>query len=298
MKIGLDFGTSNSAVAINIDGNVTVVPVEGERVLPSLLYFKRNGELFVGQKAKESYRYDNRHRLPASWKEIDTGEEREVEIVGGNGIIYYSTTLRYKEDIHKPGKLVQSLKSSLREGFSNEAYIFEHSYSIEFLIATLLKELRVAVEKFTSEKVTEAVIGKPVQYGVFSSEEAIVQKRMTHAAYLAGFDSVAFMEEPIAAALSYVSRESEPTKVFVFDFGGGTLDFSVVDKEGNGCCSVIGVDGLPIGGDTFNEEIMMSAVAKQFGVYDVWGPKDLPIPAYIRHALRKWYELQSYKHLK
>ncbi|MCA9397479.1 Hsp70 family protein, partial [candidate division WWE3 bacterium] len=102
-----------------------------------------------------------------------------------------------------------------------------------------------------------------------------------------------FLAEPIAAALSYLSNDSADTTILVFDFGGGTLDFSLVRREQGTKAKVVGTGGLSIGGNTFNEEIMVKILAPFFGSEERWGRMQLPMPVYLKHSLRRWYELDK-----
>lgn len=294
---GLDFGTSNSAISIAQGGNAQVLPIDPiagvPEVLPSQIYFKKDGHEFVGGLAMERYMQDNAERKPVQWKEFDTGEERDIEIVGENGIIYYKTTIKYRIDVNKPGQLVQALKTTLREGSLETAYIFDSIYPLEELIAKILGTMKRQADDLIGEQVENVVLGRPVHYAEGQQDDSHVEKRMERAAQLAGFTEVSFLAEPIAAALSYLAQTASTMNILVFDFGGGTLDFSIVSRPIGKAPQVIATGGLPIGGNTFNEEIMMQHLAQYFGVDAVWGNKNLPMPAFFRQSLRRWYELDQ-----
>ncbi|MCA9390226.1 Hsp70 family protein [candidate division WWE3 bacterium] len=292
---GLDFGTSNSVISIVKNGNPELIVVdptaENSEVLQSLLYFRKDGSCQLGEAATAAYLTDNAARKPVQWKEIDTGEERKVEIVGDNGIVYYTTTIKIKVDINKPGQFVQALKTTLREGSLSTAYIFDKKYSLESLIAKLLRQMKDAADKQVGHSVTRVVLGRPVHYLSEGQDDRHVEDRMQIAAKEAGFTEVSFLAEPIAAALSYLIHDQEDKTILVFDFGGGTLDYSIVNRPQGGRPSVIGTGGLSIGGNTFNEEIMVRLLSEHFGVNERWGPKRLPMPAFLKESLRRWYEL-------
>lgn len=292
---GLDFGTSNSVISIVKDGAPIVVPIDlsapAKEVMQSILYFKKDTALFSGQQAIDTYLDDNAKRQAVQWQEIDTGEEKTVEIVGQNGIIYYTTTFRYRVDINKPGQFVQALKTTLREDSLDTAFIFDQTYSLEELIATILRQMKQAADAHLGQNITRVVLGRPVHYAHAPQDDRHVEERMQEAAHLAGFEEVTFLAEPIAAALSYLVDVQEKRTVLIFDFGGGTLDFSLVTKTPGSFPQIVATGGLPIGGNTFNEEIMLNFLAEYFGVYETWGPKQLPVPAFLKQSLRKWYEL-------
>ena len=292
---GLDFGTSNSVITIAEGEQVRILPVDiaapRSEVLQSLLYFKKDGGESLGQAAVESYLTDNANRRPVQWQEIDTGEEKQVEIAGENGIIYYTTTVKVRVDINKPGQLLQALKTTLREGSLHTAYIFNKKYSLENIIAKLLSQMKQQADKVTGMDLKNVVLGRPVHYIEAGQDDVHVEKRMEEAAKIAGFEKVEFMAEPIAAALSYLSGNSNDKTILIFDFGGGTLDFSIVQRDQGGKAKVIATGGLSIGGNTFNEEIMVKLLAPYFGSEERWGRKKLPMPVFLKHSLRRWYEL-------
>lgn len=292
---GLDFGTSNSVMAFARHDTAEILPVDeyssDPTVMQSVLYFKKDGSYEVGQKAIEQYLFDNAHRRPVQWREIDTKEEKRVEIVGVNGIVYYTTTFKYRVDINKPGQFVQAIKTTLREGALDNAVIFDKTYPLESLVASLLVHMKKQADIQVGEDVRKVVIGRPVHYLNANEDDSHVEVRMRKAAEMAGFEEVCFMAEPIAAALSYLQTSSEAKKVLVFDFGGGTLDFSLVYRDRGKPARVIATGGLPIGGNTFNEEIMIKILAPYFGAEELWGKQRLPMPAFLKQSLRRWYEL-------
>lgn len=294
---GLDFGTSNSAISMAQGGKAHVLPIDPvsgtPEVLPSQIYFKKDGHEFVGGLAMETYMQDNAERKPVHWKEFDTGEERDVEIVGDNGIVYYKTTIKYRLDVNKPGQLVQALKTTLREGSLETAYIFDSIYPLEELIAKILRMMKQRADDLVGEQVGSVVLGRPVHYAHGQQDDSHVEKRMERAAQRAGFTEVSFLAEPIAAALSYLAQTASTMNILVFDFGGGTLDFSIVSRPVGKGPLVVATGGLPIGGNIFNEEIMMQHLAQYFGVDEVWGTKKLPMPAFFKQSLRRWYELDQ-----
>ncbi len=292
---GLDFGTSNSTISIAQGSDVRVLPIDpvagDPEVLPSQIYFKKDGNEFVGSLAMETYAKDNANRKPVQWEEIDTGEKKRVEVVIDEGITYYTTTIRYRVDINKPGQLVQALKTTLRENSLDTAFIFDKTISLEELIAKILRRMKEQADVQIGEDIRNVVLGRPVHYAVGRQDDSHVETRMEKAAMMAGFETVSFLAEPIAAALSYLTETNVDMTILVFDFGGGTLDFSIVQRKNGKRPQVIATGGLPIGGNTFNEEIMMQYLSPFFGVDEVWGSKRLPMPAFIKQSLRRWYEL-------
>ncbi|MCA9398065.1 hypothetical protein KC573_04500, partial [candidate division WWE3 bacterium] len=185
---GLDFGTSNSVISIADGSKATILPVDTyaplSEVLQSLLYFQKDSSEFIGQTAVDTYLQDNAIRRPVQWQEIDTGEEKQVEIAGDNGIVYYTTTIKVRVDINKPGQLLQALKTTLREGSLETAYVFDKKYSLEALIARLLSQMKREADKVVGEDVKRVVLGRPVHYIEAGQDDVHVEGRMRKAAQL------------------------------------------------------------------------------------------------------------------
>lgn len=303
MHYGLDFGTTNSVIAVKEKNTneVEVIPVdplgrEKEKLMRSLLYIrKKTKEKFVGGRAVKEYLYDSRTREPVRFKTFATGETTTILIPGSEGSIRYTADVTYREDINKPGQLIQALKTSLREGFDQKVDLFGEKFLLEDLIAVVLLEMKKTADKYLGKNITRVTLGRPVHYSEKDADKE-TQERMKKAAQLAGFKSIKFLPEPVAAAYDYLeSRVNVEDKcIFVFDFGGGTLDFCLMRRK-QGKPEILATDGLSIGGDLFNELIMLSKVSPYFGTELIYGPKKLPMPAFIKGSLQKWYEVQSLK---
>ncbi|MBU1110259.1 Hsp70 family protein [Patescibacteria group bacterium] len=303
MHYGLDFGTTNSAIAIKRDdvGNVVVVPVDplavGQQIMRSLLYVrKRKMRRFVGLSAVQEYLHDSRSRKPARYKVFDTGRKTIIRIPTGQGDFWnYETDITYREDINKPGQLIQALKTSLREGFATQIDLFGEKLSLEELIAVILRQMKETADNYLGRPINKVTLGRPVHYDK-KSNDLYIEERMRQAAKLAGFTQISFVPEPVAAAYDYLQSRKckEDIKIFVFDFGGGTLDFCLMNSKQNSS-RVIATDGLSIGGDLFNELIMLHKVSPNFGTELNYGPKQLPMPAGLKQGLKKWYEIQALK---
>ncbi|MDO8609028.1 MAG: Hsp70 family protein, partial [bacterium] len=152
------------------------------------------------------------------------------------------------------------------------------------------KELKNRADKIVGQNVVSAVIGRPVEYVGGNNRQAL--ERMIKACKIEGFENVTFEYEPIGAAYDYGVNIKESQKVLVFDFGGGTLDISILkfpEKE-----VLINV-GLPIGGDHFNSEIFMNKLSKYFGSEATYGLSNLKLPKYIFSSLQNWYEISLLK---
>lgn len=299
MHYGLDFGTSNSVISFFDGQKVRLLPIDDlapdPMILRSVLYFRKNLRHFVGEEAVRMYIKDNQERLPAKKIPVFTGKTIPIEIddtAGSGGTITYQADLVVEVDVNKPGQFLQALKTSLREDFSLPATIFEEEFHLEQLISLILKFMKNQGDKVIGRSIENVILGRPVHYLKKTVDDQQIEDRMRQAAQLAGFKKIQFIPEPIAATFSYLQKVKSNQTILVFDFGGGTTDFCLM-KYANGKSEILATEGLSIGGDLFNEEIMEGKIAKFFGTEVRWAEERLSMPAYIKNTLRRWYELQS-----
>src|SRR5438132_13015583 len=286
MRFGLDFGTSNTSLAVN-DGSSTRVlpidPVAGE-TMPTVLYVRRDGTPIVGRAAIDAYLDDNRTRGPLT---------REVQLLG---IRLPSTDPTHKSleayilaDTSAPGRLFQALKTFLGDPLDTRTNVFGDAKGLEDLIALILVHVRNRAEELTGAAPDAITLGRPVRFIGGDDAEARATGRLRAAAELAGFREIRFVPEPLAAAHA---ADVGPGTSLVFDFGGGTLDLCVVRRDAGGL-GVLATAGRPIGGDRATELLIEDAVAPRLGSRAEWGPKRLRLPRYIVNALRDWHALSA-----
>ncbi len=258
---GLDFGTTNSAFAICEDGSVRVVNINntgsGERTLRSVVYVDNRREMSIGQKAIDMY----------------TG-------TGGRSC-----------------RFLQSLKTFLADKDFTGTAIFGRRYSIEELISCILKEIKRVGDEHAGRSINEVILGRPVKFSDDPNKDKLAEERLLSAALKAGFKTVGFEFEPIAATLAYLERmkEGQEETVLMGDFGGGTSDFTVMrlhpkmrltaDEKRE---RILSVGGVYVGGDTFDSRIMYDKLTPYFGrdlvTRDMSG-KPLRMPAWIMYSL-------------
>lgn len=261
---GIDFGTTNSALSINLDDHVEVVNIDQFNIegktLRSVLYFNNEREIFTGQNAIIQY--------------INDGAS---------------------------GRFMQSVKKFLPDKSFTSTDIFGKNYKIEDLVAIILKDIKKAGEEFIGKKVDSVVMGRPVVFSEDKEKDNLAQQRLEKAGLLAGFKNVYFQLEPIAAALSFESslKTTDEKNVLIGDFGGGTSDFVIIRLRGittynvNRKSDILSTGGLTIGGDTFDSNIMWEKIAKYFGRYakykldqrDFW----MTFPLTITRTLCQWH---------
>lgn len=273
---GLDFGTTNSAIAVGKrDGSV------------SLAHFDDGGSLTTTFK---SILY-----FPAKEPGIDV---KSQAVAGPDAI------RRYLEAEAK-GRLIQSIKSHLASRLLTHTFINGRSYTIEDLIAIILRQLREAARTQFGDFETSVVVGRPVNFaGVEQPEdESFALGRLRAAAETAGFTNITFEFEPIAAAYHYERQLDHDELVLIGDFGGGTSDFTLIQlgpsrrREGHHPRHILGTDGLPVAGDTFDSRSMMQLVAPRLGLgshYRSLG-RELNVPVWIYSKLANWHLMSFLK---
>jgi hypothetical chaperone protein len=121
------------------------------------------------------------------------------------------------------------------------------------------------------------------------------EQRLRQAAELAGFDSVTFELEPIAAGLAYGAQYELPSgsTALVFDFGGGTLDVAVLRVGHDQTQQVLATGGVDIAGDRFDQTIFQRAVLPWLGAHTRWGRQRLAMPTHMLDALSDWQDVAA-----
>jgi hypothetical chaperone protein len=298
MHIGLDFGTTNSGAAVFDGQRVRVFLLDPNSrdpgVIRSVLYVTREQEITIGQEAIDTYYRQNVGR-PSRMVRRYVGE---VEITMGDvGSVkgYPVGPATFVRDVYvlvdelTPGRLLRSLKSALSSDHTGTD-IFGRVYTLEDLIAIYLRALRERVEAETGRGVEGVVLGRPVIF-VDSSTEADdrrAEERLRRAAEMAGFRQVAFELEPVAAALHYELAVEEPQNVVVFDFGGGTLDITVMRVGGSAGRQIFSTGGVGIAGDAFDQCIIERLLLDHFGRGTTWGEDGAPFPDQYTDPLVHW----------
>jgi hypothetical chaperone protein len=168
--------------------------------------------------------------------------------------------------------------------------IFGRRYELEELLSLYLREIRVRVETEAGRPVDSVVLGRPVDF-VGSGGEADNQRaerRLRRAAKEAGFRQISFEIEPVAAALHYELGIDRAQNVVIFDFGGGTLDITVMRIGDLAERHVYATGGLGIGGDVFDQRLIEELMLDHFGRGSTWGEDAAPFPHQYTDALVHW----------
>jgi hypothetical chaperone protein len=276
-SIGIDFGTTNSSIAL--------ARPEGTVELVSFPTATATTESF------RSILYLEQHK--------HAGRTQIKSFTGPAGIEHYL----HAE--HK-GRLIQSLKSYLTSRTLTGTEVFGRRYTIEDLISRILTDLRLRAEQQFGEPIRRATVGRPVRFvGADSTEDDdFALQRLREAFIHAGFESVDFELEPIAAAYSYESTLDHDELILIGDFGGGTSDFSLlhvgpgIRKRGRAAQDLLGNSGLGLAGDAFDARIVRKLVSPALGADSLARSlnKLLPaVPAWIYANLERWHYLSFLK---
>src|SRR6266545_5614103 len=290
MRIGLDFGTTTTVASVFDGQTLRLIPLDPSdatpEVLRSVLLIGRDGELMVGRAAIDHYIAGNVGRA-VDYAEVYVGTiEMTFDRVG--------TMIK---DVHAiidqniPARLFQSLKTALRDPSYSSTDVFGTRWSVEQIVATFLAEVRRRIEAYLGEPISGVTIGRPVHYTDTREGDALVVERMRRACELAGFPEVRFLEEPVAAAYAYQQQIDAPRNVFVFDFGGGTLDTTVMMLDPQAHPEVLATGGVSIGGDLLDSRIVTGALLPYFGAGATLGPHKRPLPAFILEQLADWQSI-------
>lgn len=289
MQIGLDFGTTTTVASVFDGTTIRLIPLDPYDVTPtvmrSVLLISRAGEVMVGRRAIDHYNASN----------VGRAVEYQDVVLGVLQMHFADMTIT--RDIHAvvdanvPARLFQSLKTALRDPSYTATDVFGTRWSIEEIIATFLREVRLRVENYLDEPISGVTIGRPVHYTDTAEGDALVLARMRRACELAGMPAVSFLEEPVAAAYAFQQQIEEPRTTFVFDFGGGTLDTTVMLLEPGARPAVMATGGVSIGGDLLDSRIVMGALLPYFGAGATLGPRRLPLPAFILEHLADWQSI-------
>jgi hypothetical chaperone protein len=264
LKVGIDFGTSNSGVAVYDGQHVRLLPVDPKNVLPgvikTVMYITRDYRTSIGQEAVENYYRDNVNR-----------QRRFVKQWAGE-IDVYGSDMHYVRDIYvyvdelQPGRLLQYLKTALRKENYAGTQVFERFFTVGDLAQTYLGLLKQRAEDLLGEPIHSVTLGRPVKFSESPEQDHKAQETLRQAAQEAGFKEVDFEFEPIAAALDYEQSIAKPQNVVIFDFGGGTLDIAVMRLGDPRQREVYASGGVDIAGSDFDRTIIEKRMLPHFGL--------------------------------
>lgn len=260
LQCGMDFGTSNSTVAV-VSGNQPprLLPLEGQSVtLPSVIFFSfEDDSAFFGRSAVAEY------------------------VTGGDG------------------RLMRSLKSVLGTNlFSDSTRIKRRSLPFSEILGTFIGELRSRTSQQLGHDVDAVVMGRPVRFvDDDDAADAEAQSQLESAARGQGFRHIEFQFEPIAAALDYEQQVTREELGLVIDIGGGTSDFSVIRVSPERARStdrrndILSTAGVHIGGTDFDRLLSLRKVMPLLGYRTETADGKRPLPSAPYYDLATWHRI-------
>jgi hypothetical chaperone protein len=272
--VGLDFGTTNSAIGVADENGVT------------LARFSHKGGLTDTFRSVLYFHPDVRDK-----------NGRYESIAGPRALD------RYLEAEGK-GRLLQSLKSYVADRSFQATSIFTRTHTIVDLLSLLLADLRARAEEQLGPLGSRIVVGRPVHFAHASApeDEALATGRLREALGRVGWTDVIFEFEPVAAAYYYETQLDHDQRVLVADFGGGTSDFSLIEvgpsHRKSGKRTILGSDGVGLAGDALDAKVLHNVVAPMLGLgstYRAMFGRELEVPVWIYSKLRRWHHLSFLK---
>jgi hypothetical chaperone protein len=256
LSCGIDFGTSNSSIAIDQNGHISLVPVEKEHVtIPSAIFFQRtNNKAFYGREAVNLFFDRNQGRFMRSLKRV------------------LGTSLM------KQGTLVNGM-----------------SMNFVTIIASFLKHIKDKADAVAGEEIEAVVMGRPVHFVDNDGQaDARAQAELMAIAQRIGFKYIDFQFEPIAAAFAHEANVTGEKLAIVADLGGGTSDFTVIrlsrqsGRKTDRSSDILANTGVRVGGNDFDKELSMTAIMPELGYRSTYGEKQLDVPIKPYQDLAEW----------
>jgi hypothetical chaperone protein len=278
LGIGIDFGTSNSAAAVFDGEQVTLIKLAApDSVMPSANYIDKAYQSSIGQRAIDDYIDGNTGRKVELSLEV-LGEARTGtgggESTGGNPDESETATVYGQafNDSSLPGRLFRGTKRLLGNTKTDRTLVFEKAFRLVALVTPILVGIRHAIEQTVGHKITHACLGHPVNFeGIESGRNNIALERLGESYGYAGISEQSFCPEPTAATISFLHNnpQSNDELVLTVDFGGGTLDFSVLRRDGS-TFQVQATHGIALGGDRIDQTIFRALVFPLLGQGERW----------------------------
>jgi len=256
LSCGIDFGTSNSSIAISQNGEIRLVPVEQSHVtIPSAIFFQRaNNKAFYGRTAVD---------------------------------LFFS---------RQQGRFMRSLKRVLGTSLMKQGTMVNGtSMNFSTIISSFLQHIKTKADAVAGQEINHVVMGRPVHFvDNDPAADARAQDELKAIAQRIGFTDIEFQFEPIAAAFAHESRLSGEKLAIVADLGGGTSDFTVIRLSNRSIhkpdrsSDILANTGVRVGGNDLDKELSLAAIMPELGYRSTYGPKNLEVPLKPYHDLAEW----------
>lgn len=260
MRCGIDFGTSNTSMAVYDDAarKSYLVPLEdGLPTIPTALFFAEdNASVFFGRHAVNAYL---------------------------NGV---------------EGRFMRSMKRVLGTSLMDSAILINGVRSrFDYVVGRFITHIKQQAETALQRELTKVTLGRPVFFQDDLAADHRAEKQLQKIAEICGFKQVSFQYEPIAAALTHERKLRHEQLALVIDIGGGTSDFSVIRldpsfiRQRDRRQDILANNGIRIGGNDCDKAINLDAAMPLFGLHSRYGQKNLDMPVLIYHELSEWAKI-------
>ncbi|MBZ0289405.1 MAG: Hsp70 family protein, partial [Anaerolineae bacterium] len=215
MIVGMDFGTTNSGMAVYDGENLRLIPLElanrNPYIARTALYITNDRQVYIGRQAIDTYYEQNLNR-PVKIEKVIVGEIT----LDFADLPSFKKYVYVEKDVLAPGRLFLSFKTGLKSLNYIGTVIGAQFYFLEDIVAMYLYIAKQRAEQFLKRDVRQIVLGRPVHYSMDAQEDQIARERMLNAAFRAGFEEVCFQYEPVAAAYHYETTIQSEQTVLIF----------------------------------------------------------------------------------
>jgi len=269
--LGLDFGTTNTVLALADSGSTT----------HSMQFSSSAGET------------DSMRTALSFMKDAQLGAQA-LKVEAGQAAI--------RQFIDNPGdaRFLQSIKTFAASPIFQGTLVFARRHTFEDLMEVFLKRLKTYADGHWPAEVSRLVAGRPVHFAGASPDEKLATDRYNEALTRLGFPEIHYVYEPVAAAYYFAQTLKTDANVLVADFGGGTTDYSLIRFErvaGKLTAKPIGHSGVGIAGDHFDAKMIEHLVAPEIGKGTFFKSFDklLEVPSNYYANFARWNQLSIFK---
>lgn len=270
VSAGIDFGTTNSAIAVaGCFPEPELVPLFNNKLtVPSTVFYPaEKSPVLFGEPALKAYM---------------AGQE---------------------------GRFMRSLKRVLgTDLMSVGTQINGQNRRFENILAQFIGHLKIQAESYVNSEISSVVMGRPVHFRDNDAKGDVkAENELKNIAQAVGFKDICFQYEPIAAAFAHEAKLEKEELACVIDVGGGTSDFTVIRlgpsfaSKSDRSSDILASAGVRIGGNDFDKDLSLKSFMPQFGYKTTYGAQNLPVPSSQYFELAEWSKINSaytYKNLK
>ncbi|KKX28029.1 Hsp70 family protein [Rhizobium sp. LC145] len=269
--LGLDFGTTNTVLALADGGNAT----------HSMTFTSSAG-------------VTDTMRTALSFMKDPVMGAQALKVEAGQAAI--------RQFIDNPGdcRFLQSIKTFAASPLFQGTLIFARRHAFEDLMEIFLRRLKAYADGAWPSDISSVVAGRPVRFAGASPDESLAVERYNAALARFGFPEIRYVYEPVAAAYYFAQTLKKDATVLVADFGGGTTDYSLIrfeTKAGKLSATPVGHSGVGVAGDHFDFRMIDNLVAPEIGKGSFFKSFDkvLEVPSGYYANFGRWNQLSIFK---